>query len=165
MTDTTTVPKVEPKYDLDYITTDSGNADRLVREHGEDFRYCDALGGWLHWNGVRWQVDNAAIWERAEQVGKEYLREAAEADDRQVANRLWQHGRYTLSERGMSRMIALADKDSRMRVGAELFDADPYLLNVQNGTIDICSGEFRPHNRTDLITKLAPITYDESASA
>jgi len=112
MSITNTVPSGAQTHDIDYITTDSGNADRLIREHGRDFRYCEPLGGWLHWNGVRWQVDNAAIWERAEHVGKEYLREAAEADDRQEAERLWQHGRYTLSERGMSRMISLTDKDA-----------------------------------------------------
>src|SRR5215211_2857660 len=52
-----------------------------------------------------------------------------------------------------------------MRVGAELFDADPYLLNVQNGTVDIRSGKLRPHDRADLITKIAPISYDQSAIA
>jgi putative DNA primase/helicase len=151
--------------DVDYLTTDAGNAERLVLEHGKNFQYCDALGGWLHWNGRRWEVDNSAIWDASEQVGKAFQREAAEAEDRNVADRLWQHGRYTLSERGMSRMIALANKDSRMRVGAELFDSDPYLLNVQNGTIDIRSGELRPHQRNDLITKITSISYDESATA
>src|SRR5829696_7008901 len=81
------------------------------------------------------------------------------------ADRLRQHGRYTLSEPGMRRMISLAQKDGRVRVSPELFDSDPYLLNVHNGTVDIRSGELRDHNRTSLITKLAPVSYDPKASA
>jgi len=29
---------------LDFITTDSGNADILIGEHGRDFKYCEQLG-------------------------------------------------------------------------------------------------------------------------
>ena len=38
------------------------------------------------------------------------------------------------------------------------FDQDPLLLNVQNGTIDLRTGELRPHRRSDLISKLIPLT-------
>jgi putative DNA primase/helicase len=166
MTDTNiAVLKQQDLHDLDYITTDSGNADRLIREYGRDFRYCEPLGGWLHWNGVRWQVENAAIWEKARDIGKALLHEAADANDKNNGDRLWQHGRFTLSESGMRKMIALAVKDSRVRVGPELFDSNPYLLNCLNGTIDVCTGKLRDHDRTDLITKLAPVSYDPKAKA
>jgi len=29
---------------LDFVTTDSGNADILIGEHGRDFKYCEQLG-------------------------------------------------------------------------------------------------------------------------
>lgn len=165
MTSVKTVPERGTTHDLDYTTTDSGNADRLVREYGRDLRYCEPLGGWLHWTGIRWSVDNAAVWGRASQVGKAIQREAAEASARSNADKLWQHGRYTLSEPGLRRMIALASKDTRVRVGAELFDAHHHLLNVHNGTVDIRTGELRDHDRNDLITKLAPISHDRSATS
>jgi putative DNA primase/helicase len=160
-----TVSQNEVKQDLDYITTDSGNADRLIREYGREFAYCEPLGGWLHWKGMRWQVDNSAIWERARSIGKAWQHEAAEAHDRSDADRLWQHGRYTLSEPGLRRMIALAEKDSRVRVSPETFDSGPYLLNVENGTIDVRTGELHDHGRADLITKLAPVSYNPDATA
>jgi putative DNA primase/helicase len=163
MTDSIAVPANRTTHDLDYITTDSGNADRLVREHGRDFRYCEPLGGWLHWNGVRWQVDNAAIWDRAEQVGKTLLHEAADANDRNNGDRIWSHGRYTLSVPGLRRMIEKAAKDSRVRVSAKLFDSDPFLLNCLNGTVEIRTGKLHDHDRNNLITKLAPVSYDPNA--
>src|SRR5262249_34989045 len=42
-------------------------------------------------------------------------------------------------------------------------DRDPFLLNVQNGTLDLRTGQLREHRREDLITKLAPVKYDLSA--
>src|SRR5829696_5670230 len=93
MTITNNVPSNGTTHDLDYITTDSGNADRLIREHGRDFRYCEPLGGWLHWNGVRWQVDNAAIREVAKTVGRTILHEAADETDHHVRDRLIQHAK------------------------------------------------------------------------
>lgn len=152
-------------HNLDEITTDDGNALRLVREHGRDFRYCEPLGGWLHWSGVRWEVDNAAIWERARTVGKTILHEAAEADDRNDADKLWRHGKYSLGESGIRKMIRLAEKDSRFIVKPQTFDADPHLLNVYNGTIDVRTGGLQPHDRDDHITKLAPVAFDPNADA
>jgi P4 family phage/plasmid primase-like protien len=41
---------------------------------------------------------------------------------------------------------------------------NPWLFNCQNGTLDLKSGQFRPHNSADLITHLAPVTYDPDAT-
>jgi putative DNA primase/helicase len=163
MTATMTVPEEARSNDLDYITTDSGNAERLVREHGRDFRYCEPLGGWLTWNGVRWQVDNTAIYKRARSIGKTILHEAADETDNHVRDRLIQHARYSLSDPGIRRMVSQAEKHSGISAGD--FDRDPHLLNVWNGTLDLRTGELRDHDREDLITKLADVTYDPAAKA
>jgi putative DNA primase/helicase len=60
-------------------------------------------------------------------------------------------------------MIALARSMPELVVRVNSLDADPWLLNVQNGTVDLRTGELRPHNRADLITKLAPTRYDPAA--
>ena len=159
------VSKNDTKHDIDYITTDSGNADRLIEEQGRDFRYCEPLGGWLHWTGIRWKVDNAAIWECAKSIGKSFQRQAAEEEKKGESDRLWQHGRYSLGEPGMRRMISLAEKDSRVRIEPQTFDADHYLLNVLNGTINLRTGTLHDHDRDDLITMLAPVSFDPKAKA
>ncbi|QIN82500.1 hypothetical protein GBA63_07465 [Rubrobacter tropicus] len=154
MTDTIT-----NTHDLDYITTDSGNADRLVREHREAFRYCEPLGGWLTWNGLRWKVDNAAIHEKARRIGRALLQEAADEKDNHVRDRLIQHARYSLSDPGIERMVRRATKDASVRVGPAAFDSYPYLMNVWNGTVDLRTGELHGHDRENLITMLAPVAY------
>lgn len=44
-------------------------------------------------------------------------------------------------------------------------DANPYLLNVANGTINLRTGELRQHLREDMITKIVPVVYDPNAQA
>jgi putative DNA primase/helicase len=52
----------------------------------------------------------------------------------------------------------------RLAVKADTLDRDPWLLNVNNGTIDLRSGELGPHRREDLITRICPVDYDPNAS-
>lgn len=60
-------------------------------------------------------------------------------------------------------IIAMAAPMLPMEVSE--FDRDPWLLNVANGTVDLRTGELRPHDRNDYIMKLAPVVYDPTASA
>lgn len=52
-----------------------------------------------------------------------------------------------------------------VEVPAASVDADPYLLNVANGTIDLHTGKLHPHNKADRITKLIPIAFRLEAEA
>jgi putative DNA primase/helicase len=44
-------------------------------------------------------------------------------------------------------------------------DRDPWLLNCNNGTLDLRTGELHSHRRSDLITKCTNVDYDPSASS
>jgi putative DNA primase/helicase len=60
-------------------------------------------------------------------------------------------------------MIKLAKTEPGIPVMADELDTAPYILTVLNGTLDLRSGELRPHRREDFITKLAPVDYDSEA--
>ena len=47
----------------------------------------------------------------------------------------------------------------------EELDANPYILNCANGTVDLRTGELRRHNPGDLCTKQSPVDYDPNATA
>ena len=59
--------------------------------------------------------------------------------------------------------MALARSEPGIPILPTDFDQDPFLLNVQNGTIDLRTGELRPHRRADLISKVIPLDYDPDA--
>ena len=46
----------------------------------------------------------------------------------------------------------------------EQFDTDPWKLNIENGTLDLKTGELKEHEPKDYITKIAPVSYDAKAT-
>ena len=65
------------------------------------------------------------------------------------------------SRRRLEAMVCLAE--SELPANPKLFDGDPYALNVLNGTLDVRMRTLRAHSATDLITKLATVTYEPAA--
>jgi putative DNA primase/helicase len=65
--------------------------------------------------------------------------------------------------RKISAMISLATSEPTIPLLPGYLDRDPLLLNVQNGTIDLRTGALREHRREDLVSKLAPVSYDPAA--
>jgi len=45
------------------------------------------------------------------------------------------------------------------------FDQDLWAFNVQNGTLNLRTGQLKPQSPLDNITKISPITYDPAASS
>ncbi len=150
---------VEPEH-----CTDLGNARRLVARHGQDMRYCAALGGWLVWDGKRWTPDETGQVERyAKETVQSIYIEASEQRDEHTRAELGRHAARSESAARIGAMIELARTEPGVMVTADAFDADAWLLNVANGTLDLRTGALRPHDRADMMTKLAPVTYDGSA--
>src|SRR5262249_37121319 len=73
------------------------------------------------------------------------------------------HAEGSQSEARLRAMVKLAETEPTIAVAAERLDVGPWLLNVQNGTLDLRTGQLRPHRREDLITKLAPVIYQPDA--
>jgi P4 family phage/plasmid primase-like protien len=156
--------KGPPQDEGGFHLTDMGNAERLVHRFGADLRYCYPWGRWIVWDGTRWIPDTSG---RVHAVAKETVRgiykEAAKAGDDQSRKAISRHATASESETRVKSMAELAKPD--LPVSLDDLDADPYLLNVPNGTLDLRSGELRPHARAGMITKLAPVEYDPDAAA
>jgi putative DNA primase/helicase len=161
------------------LFTDLGNAKRLVRLHGKDLRYCHPWKKWLAWDGKRWAVDDTGEAERrakltvrsmyaeaanlVERLAKEHDEERrAKLDKRYKELLAW--AKRSESAARLKDMLALARSERGVPVLPAQLDADPWLLNVANGTVGLRTGAFRGHRREDLLTKLAPVRYDPAAA-
>ncbi len=144
--------------------TDLGNAERFVARHGEDVRYCYPWGKWLVWTGARWERDDSG---RAHRLAKEAVRgiyaEAAAEEDEGRRKAIAGHATRSEAEAWIRAMLELAK--SEVPVSPDELDADPWLLNAPNGTVDLRTGELRPHRREDLLTKMAGAEYRPGAEA
>ena len=146
--------------------TEFGNARRLIRQHGEDMRFCHPWGKWLIWDGSRWAPDStgeAARRAKATIVG--IYREAAGAASPDMRKALSSFAIKSEKASAIAAMLKIAESEPGIPILPAALDANPYLLCVENGTVCTRTGTLRGHQREDLITKLAPVTYNPSAMA
>lgn len=144
--------------------TDLGNAKKLVARHGHDLRYCQARGTWYAWDGRRWKLDECGeVERRAKETVLSWYGDAAELPAKKERTKLVNHAMKCEAASRLKAMIDLAKSEPGVPVAMADLDRDPWLLNVLNGTLDVRSGELRPHDQADLITRLVPVDYDPLA--
>jgi putative DNA primase/helicase len=71
----------------------------------------------------------------------------------------------TQTAAGINAMLTVAGTETEVALTPEKLDADPYLLDVANGTLDLRTGQLRPHDREDLLTKMCGAAYRPDAKA
>ncbi len=147
--------------------TDLGNAERLVALFHERIKYCVKLGRWLAWDGRRWAVDTK------DAVGTMYYAkatvraihlEAARAPDAEMRKELAKWAIASEAANRLRAMIDLARSDPKLHVALDALDADPWVLSVRNGTLDLRTRKLLPHDPARLITMLANVTHDPRAT-
>jgi putative DNA primase/helicase len=158
--------------------TDLGNARRVKIRHGIDLRFIHPWKAWLVWDGRRWAEDTTAEAVRRvkDTQGALYdwvadrLKELRNAGDDSMAAqkdrlvKLLNHAIKWEDARAIGRSLELLKSEPDVPVLPYNLDLDQFLLNVLNGTLDLRTGQLRQHMREDLITKLAPVFYDPSAT-
>jgi putative DNA primase/helicase len=142
--------------------TDLGNAERFAAFAGDRFRYVHAWGAWLFYDGKRWTRDadgGATRWCR--DTLRAVAAEAGTLAEPAARDQLRKHALDSEAAARINAMTTLAQ--ALLPVATDALDRDPDLLNVANGTLDLRSGTLRPHDRADLLTRLAPVAYDPEA--
>ena len=154
------VPEPFPEFN----TTDIGNGERLAHYHGEDIRYCHPQRKWYLWNGRRWKPDDSGEIKRlAKDVVKWIYREAGRCEDEERRKAIADHARKSESNFRIKAMIEMANSELGIPVTPDQLDVSMWLLNCQNGTLDLRTGELLPHSREHLITKITLVEYDQYA--
>ena len=144
--------------------SDLGNAQRLVNLHGKDIKYCHVWNKWLIWNGTSWKIDETdGIMRMAKSLPRAIYQEASQIIDDGLRSELISWGKKTESNQKMKAAVELARSEPGIPVIPSDLDSNQWLLNCLNGTLDLKTGQLRPHNRADFITKMAPVNYDPQA--
>lgn len=166
-----------------YPLTDLGNAERFAKRYGAQFRYVSGLG-WLAWDGRRWVRDGsdelmlAAVFKTVRNIqdeakalrstGEDEVTEERKGKPFRISDAVAKWGRASEAATKIKAIQVLAAP--KMAIPSALLDADPWKINVLNGTLHIRRrpGEedpiiLRPHEPSDLITKLAPVEFQPEA--
>lgn len=175
-----------------FLLTETGLADRLVYFYGEDLKH-NWGHGWLSWNKQRWQagaekqvqehvkhivkslfdeakdIENQISSLAQQQIDQKELKqdttaleEQTKALERKMKN-LLSYAMQVNKKHAIQAAICLANSDHVITSEADQFDRQPWVLNVQNGTIDLKTGNLNPHKREDMLTHMAGTHYDPKA--
>jgi putative DNA primase/helicase len=156
-------PLVEPEGGCEkkrtFLLSDVGNAQRLIAQHGKDLRYCQAFKCWFVWDGSRWKRDESGeVMRRAKSTSRAIYHEACQQQDGEQS-KLAKHAIASEKEDRLRAMMNLAASEPGIMIPPRDLDSDPWLLNVENGTLDLRSGILLSHTRGHLITRVAPVAY------
>jgi putative DNA primase/helicase len=163
------LPTVEPpKESADQLAkqlaklgeTDTDNAQRFAERFGANVIYVPGRG-WLVYDGKRWRPDGLLrVNELAKEAARLIAREANYLDGDSATARS-KFAKHALAKGSLDRMLELAK--SLLAVEDNKLDADPWLLNVENGTIDLRTGRRENHDQRDLLTRIAPVHFNRKA--
>ena len=146
--------------------TDMANAARFIALHATELRYCHPWKRWLRWTEGRWLDDDTG---HTTYLGVETMRsllhDAADIHDPDLRKRAIKEVIAAERASRIRGMLELATSHQPITILPTRLDADPWLFNVTNGTVNLQTGDLQPHNPDDLITKQAPVAYDATAEA
>jgi putative DNA primase/helicase len=152
--------------------TDNELASRFIDKHESGLRFVPSWKRWLSWDGKRWAIDdNSGM---ALRLGRCFARslwqqfsgsmlDRIDSNDKPT-DRTFKFVREGNKQRGIKAFIDLASADSRTALDLKSLNANPLLLNVQNGTLELDTGTFREHRQEDCLTQLANVTFDAAAT-
>ena len=143
----------------DKLQTDTANAERFIALHGGKVQFVGPWNKWIIFDGKQWRLDDMCqILTLGKGVSCGLFGKLSETSARSE----FQFAKKTGNAPSI-RTINVAKV--MLAVHHDRLDRDPWLLNCLNGTLDLRTAKFRPHNRDDLITKLAPVVFAEDATA
>src|SRR5215210_2344872 len=146
-----------------YMRTDLGNAERFVDAHYDRVLWCPSRKLFLCWDGKRYAWDERGeVVKLAHQTARSIFHEAADAEGEEEQKAIT---KWALASQNESRINAmLSQARPYLAVGREELDREPWLINCQNGTLDLRTGRLKAHDPADRITKIVPEDYDPNAS-
>lgn len=144
----------------EYTWDDCGNGMRFSDFIRGRFRYVYEEKMWFAWSGRDWTPDHDGA------VGREwtYMTEAMAKKAKEEGNKdaeKW--ARQCRSTKRMNAGLVFA-RSYGLSYSASDFNQQRHLLNVQNGTLNLETGEFGSHCRDDLITQMFGSAYEPEAT-
>lgn len=152
-----------------YSWDDTGNAERFMDMFGEVVRYNSDTKNWMVYNGVNWQTDagghivHRMIDDSIEKLAAEPIRTHPDMPDDEKDDLQKQKNKFVTKCRNHNGKKALESELKRYLVcSEETFDNSDMLLNLQNGAVELTSGELVTSEAGDFHSKVSNSEYSDN---
>jgi putative DNA primase/helicase len=144
--------------------SDLALARRLAKKYGDDLKHHSAFG-WLEWDFRRFEQNEKGARRRAYKLGAMLRQEVLNQGivDPARVQAWYKAAKRAESAGGVNAVLEMARALESFDADHIEFDANGWLLNCVNGTVDLRTGELREHRRADYITALCPTAFDPDA--
>lgn len=150
---------------------DIANGRVFAKLHRDKIQFVHETGGVLKYDsGQGWSIASPGEADRAGKDTVAALRGVAAeryktAPDDPKTKRLMAHVERSSTAPKIAAMIQMAKSESGMTVQLHKLDADPMLIGVANGVLDLRRGQLLAPSPDLLITKRCAVPYDPTAAA
>ncbi len=150
-------PHTNPRYESFQI----GNGRMFVDFFRSIILMNDTRGRWYIYDGRVWRPDqhDIKISEMAKDFRDALLSFAPSITSEDTRNRFLERVQKLDQRKFRDLMVKDAASDPAVTVDMSAFDRDKFLFNCHNGTINLLTGEFRPHSPADMLTKMTEVDY------
>lgn len=129
----------------------------------DKLRFCSTANCYYYFDGARWRLDEASI--RAARCAKVFSVLLVKLGNEQTSIESQKKffsaaNKYTSLHNRETLLRDARDVHAFSRANLDENDA---LFNVENGTINLATGEFYQHRASDLLAKVASVIYDPAA--
>lgn len=153
-------PHTNPRYGRDEIGVGNAFADffKAIARYDMD------RGLWYVYDGKVWRPDRdaLAVAELAKLLADKLYTYALQIKDEDARKRYIDRVKKLQQRRNRRTMVE--DAKSVYPVQHSVFDRNNYLFNCKNGTLDMKTLEFRPHDPSDFLTMMSGVTYNPEAA-
>ena len=133
--------------------TDIGLCDGFLKIYGNSWRYVPETGRWFEWVGDRWRHDELGI---INQYAINYIRKC-EQETRILS---MSQRRAVCAARTVAAVTGLAKSAPTIATPQSLMDANPWIIGVPGGVIDLLTGSMLPANPEHLVSKQTTVSPD-----
>lgn len=154
------------KYITDTMAlTDDWNGVAFTNAHAPRVRYHADRDRWLVWAGHKWELQpktGGKVKELAKQTSRSMLDLDLAGED---PKKVMKHITYSLSDRGITAMLAMARTNPTITVSTDDLDAHALELNTPGGIVDLRTGQISPPDPAKLHTRSTTVTPDPTANS
>ena len=154
--------------DQDYVSpyprTDTGNGEIIKDISGNNIRYDHGLGKYFTFNGQLWEVDHKEIITQYA-IDAARKRQALSILIKNPTERKIEYGFGVHSENGgkLNSALKLFRTFSGIAVGSDDWNTNNFLIQFNNGVVNLKTGEFRPGTPEDMIRQTVNFDYEADA--
>lgn len=149
----------------DFPCTESGDGEFFAEEFTDRLSFDHQRRSWFVFTHHHWRADTTGI---VTQMAIEAMRRRQQRalsvehrEDREKRARWALNGE---SNTRINNMLAFARTNPSIGLKGDEWDADPWLLGVKNGVVDLRTGTLRPGCPRDRVTKVSPLSYVPAAA-